>query len=98
MQDVKANRVESFGEMKSPGDFLWTHQGENPDSPIRGLVFRCPCGCGAVPGVSVTGDPTKTPVWDWDGNLDSPTITPSIRILDRCCWHGYLTAGVFKTC
>ena len=34
--------------------------------------------------------------WEWDGNLEAPTLTPSIltHIGDKAC-HSYLTAGVF---
>lgn len=44
--------------------------------------------------------------WEWDGNREAPTLTPSIlkwqldkhgkRVGEH--WHGYLTAGVFKLC
>lgn len=29
--------------------------------------------------------------WDWDGNRDKPTFTPSINC--GGCWHGYIRAG-----
>ena len=35
--------------------------------------------------------------WQWDGNRESPTLHPSIRVLGRAgapdIWHGYLQAG-----
>ena len=63
------------------------HEGE-----VGGIAFDCP-GCGSDCWV-----PINTPKgWKWDGNEESPTLTPSI--LNRCCgWHGYLTAGVFVSC
>lgn len=44
--------------------------------------------------------------WNWDGNLQSPTLTPSIRVTwpyvkapnAVTVWHGYLQKGVFKNC
>jgi hypothetical protein len=33
--------------------------------------------------------------WTWDGNIDKPTLAPSINCHD--CWHGFIEAGVFKT-
>ena len=33
------------------------------------------------------------PVKGWDGNLEAPTFSPSIWILDRQGWHGYIKAG-----
>ena len=43
---------------------------------------------GAVSGVERG---KGTPVWDWDGNRDEPTFTPSINCKD--CWHGYIRKG-----
>ena len=94
--EVVGKRVSCFEEMKEPGCFEWLIWDD--EKHPRRLHFVCPCGCGAIGGVVVRGDATKEPIWEWDGNLDKPTITPSIRFLDKCCWHGYLTAGVFRSC
>jgi hypothetical protein len=42
---------------------------------------------------------TRTPNWVWDGNIEAPTITPSIRVnAGRSSeWHGFLTAGKVVT-
>lgn len=29
--------------------------------------------------------------WDWDGNKDAPTFSPSINC--KGCWHGYIRNG-----
>ena len=42
------------------------------------------------------GDPIPPkPSWQWDGNEDTPTLTPSIAcgMPKGCDWHGYMTAG-----
>lgn len=31
--------------------------------------------------------------WHWDGNMESPTITPSIGCDQKCGWHGGIAAG-----
>jgi hypothetical protein len=37
--------------------------------------------------------------WDWDGNREAPTLTPSVLQSGLPCrWHGYLTAGEWKEC
>lgn len=44
--------------------------------------------------------------WTWDGNLERPTLMPSIRVSypfakaknATTLWHGYLKAGVFRNC
>jgi len=93
----KANRVASWDDMKNPGDFIYTH---NQAGQICGLIEMCPCGCGKHGGVNfrIDGDTRKPPLWDWNGNEESPTLTPSILRLGGCKWHGFLTDGIFKSC
>jgi hypothetical protein len=83
-----------------PGAFKWWRREEG--GPPTRLTFLCPCGCGTPAGVAVAKDMNDRggnhPVWQWDGNIEKPTITPSIQIIGGCGWHGYLTAGVFRTC
>ena len=67
------------------------------------LMFVCP-GCAEIGGsgfhmLPVSGDASKRPVWTWDGNLDAPTLSPSILTSGneparRC--HSFLKAGVFE--
>ena len=40
------------------------------------------------------------PVWQWDGNREKPTLSPSIGCGPRpdFHWHGYLKAGRFEAC
>ncbi len=36
--------------------------------------------------------------WNFDGNIENPTITPSIRVSNQQeLWHGFLTNGIFKS-
>jgi len=66
------------------------------DGNIAGLAFVCPCGCGSIGTTAVVkGFGTK---WNWDGNKEFPTLTPSIQKLTACKWHGYLTKGEFVPC
>jgi hypothetical protein len=60
------------------------------------LDFTCPCGCGVVHAVSVCRGTKTERSWLWDGDIENPTLTPSIQCLSPCGWHGYLTAGEFK--
>lgn len=71
------------------------------------ILHGCPCGCGVLGAISLKryGN-SERPVWQWDGNREKPTLTPSILIyqLDENGnvtgehWHGYLTEGVFRSC
>jgi hypothetical protein len=33
------------------------------------------------------------PQWDWDGNREVPSFTPSINCEAHCGWHGYIRHG-----
>lgn len=69
------------------------------------LVFVCPgckeeeldsSGLHMIPVNSLT----KTPAWEWDSNLEFPTLSPSILTrqgLDfKFVCHSFLKAGVFQ--
>lgn len=60
------------------------------------LVFVCPCGCGAT--VHIPVKPFDPMGWTWDGNLERPTLSPSIQRTTGCRWHGWLRNGVLTTC
>lgn len=40
--------------------------------------------------------PQKTPSWEWDGNLESPTLSPSILTRGVGVCHSFLRAGVLE--
>lgn len=42
-----------------------------------------------------TWDRAEKP-WSWDGNIEHPTITPSINVVG--IWHGFMTNGELSTC
>lgn len=67
------------------------------------LVFVCPgCVAGERPGyegvhmlpVNVPEGVHK-PSWDWDGNLEAPTLSPSILTTGPSRCHSFLNAGIF---
>lgn len=70
----------------------------------QALKFCCP-GCAAggpeeyeglhMLPVNATEDIGK-PSWDWDGNLEFPTLSPSILTQGYVRCHSYLQQGVFK--
>lgn len=59
------------------------------------LAFMCP-GCG-LHMLAVNTD-KKSPSWNWDENLERPTLSPSILtsfgINGRC--HSFLRDGIFE--
>jgi hypothetical protein len=68
--------------------------------------FAAPCGELIVLPLSADGAPiTKHghagPSWQWDGNREKPTLSPSIFVGMRDTppgWHGFVRAGVMETC
>lgn len=66
------------------------------------ITFVCPgCKAGGPPGYeAVHSLPVNTigiePSWDWDGNIDAPTLNPSILTTTPVRCHGYLRAGIFE--
>lgn len=65
------------------------------------LAFMCP-GCVELVGTGLhmlaVNSSVKTPSWAWNGNLDAPTLNPSILTHggnDKVC-HSYLRDGVFE--
>lgn len=94
---VIAKRVKNFEECKEAGNY-WITSSKGNDGGRRRIQFLCPCGCGILCGITVRDDLQQmTNCWGWDGNLDSPTVTPSININDGH-WHGYLINGIFCPC
>ncbi|MDN4633860.1 DUF6527 family protein [Sphingomonas sp. PvP056] len=48
------------------------------NSDLSRLAFRCP-GCGE-PHVCTIKEGLGRPAWGWNGNLDRPTLTPSVLV------------------
>ena len=86
------------GQPMQRGEFgLRTHQGGGfaPEG-ISAIAFYCPNGTNRICQIPLTlGAPVDGPDrrWHWDGNMQAPTITPSIGCDNRCGWHGHITAG-----
>jgi len=72
--------------------------GLNPEG-VDAIVFYCPSGANRICEIPVTlGPPLDADAqgvhrWHWDGNMQAPTLTPSIGCDARCGWHGNIVAG-----
>lgn len=86
-----------------PGTACWgpPREGEDPVSPKR-LYYVCPCGCSEWRQIPVRMEGAAGTAWVWNGDVDRPTLTPSIQHVanraDKCSWHGFLTNGEWVTC
>lgn len=100
MSEIRATLVESLftdGGPASPGCFKFYSCDDSGEK--FGMNFTCPCGCGSVLGVAFKNHGDRNgPVWTWNGSAESPTVSPSIRRIGGCEWHGHLIDGVFKAC
>ncbi len=96
---------------KAPGEFRYEDLGQSAAPPPapgeRGRFgYGCPLGtgnCGSV--VIINGAKQGPKTWGWNGNVERPTLTPSINCLSHnpktgekyagCGWHGWLKDGIF---
>lgn len=90
-----------------PGSFRWSQDSEHG---YRTLWFKLPNGAHGM--IAIAPLPLgvqkadkegvlRPAVWSWDGNVEEPTLQPSIRHGQpgqSWYWHGFLTRGFFKGC
>lgn len=70
------------------------------DTGVRSMLFECPgCDCPHVVYVEGSG----VPVWSFNGDVDKPTISPSVLVrsnygtppVDTVC-HSFIKDGVIQ--
>jgi hypothetical protein len=68
---------------------------DDPGRERRRCYFPCPRREGYECHVLLTPWPINAPTWTWDGNRDSPTLSPSINCNGEggCGWHGFIRNG-----
>jgi len=112
---VPARQVPAIGDNayrvapNAPGEYRFVDRdGPCAPPPAPGAVghfdFACVRGrgyCGSV-AIGCGHKPAGNKTWAWDGNVDAPTLSPSINCLSHgpngekyagCGWHGWLRAG-----
>lgn len=97
MSDVKGKLVMHIIEETEPGVFAYRHDAKTDEAV--GMMFRCPCGCGSMGSIDFRLNRKGHPMWDWDGNISKPTISPSIHRLEddgSSHWHGFLKEGIWS--
>lgn len=92
---IRMRRMRDEDAIDVLGDFAWdvTENGDRyllftvprplPDQP-KGWIFN------RLPVRQGPNDPGK--YWGWDGNEESPTLTPSIHAIGH--WHGWIRSGM----
>ena len=77
------------GAVILPGDFKWEED--------FSAIYICLPGDATSTCILVQrGAPGGNRVWGWDGNVEKPTLQPSINWVG--CWHGHLVAGRLISC
>jgi len=74
-----------------PGTFSFHIVKEGDVRRLR-IFYECPRG--NTCGVPVEGPGQH---WQFDGNRDTPTLTPSINCVGGCLWHGWIRNGKMVT-
>ncbi|OJU12767.1 MAG: hypothetical protein BGN85_08890 [Alphaproteobacteria bacterium 64-11] len=91
---VKAQRFDDIDDVdKQSGAFKYFKAG---DRYPAGMIYSCPCGCGARGALRFRPAEPAHPSWEWDGNMEAPTLSPSVHHVGH--WHGWLQGGVWKSC
>ena len=80
--------------LNKPGQFSYY---QTSRASHAGMNYVCPCGCGALGSLPFRNETPERPSWVWDGNVEIPTLTPSVQRTVGCKWHGFLTDGVWRT-
>ena len=81
-----------ISEVLAPGAAWWSHKA---DGTPQVLHFVCPCGCGTEGGCPVYAGSGG---WTYIGLKEMPTLQPSVRMISKCGWHGFLTNGIWTPC
>ena len=92
-----------------PGTWRWWLDGPQGERAMEAVLpSRYPDGPGVVHPYQmfhglVSDGPS--PRWTWDGNVEEPTLAPSILVDTlwgedrvRVFWHGYMENGDFRAC
>jgi hypothetical protein len=102
---VKARKVTDIVDRSFSDDYQVRDQIQKGDFEItkddktgqRQFWFKCPGNCGQVAPIALrplAAGYEKFQSWEFDGNEDAPTLSPSINHVG--CWHGWLRGGVFS--
>lgn len=103
MRHVTEQEFFSGEEHPTIGWFFWkdiVREVDGKKERCRGIFARYPDGSAAHLPVRPVPAPLKDVngghSWAWDGNEESPTLTPSVHIFG--CWHGWVRGGVMVSC
>lgn len=88
---MKAKRIEDNKTAKKPGEFSYMTK---PTGDICGMSLCGPDGEYGRIYFENHPNAADRQTWKWDGNLESPTLHPSVDMSHYGGWHGWLKSGV----
>lgn len=103
---IEGRLVAGRDALTEPGDFCFAGHdflnghAERKPSEYSALLLNCP-ECGSYHAIPIK--PGNPQGWGWNGNVERPTLTPSIWFEhghvnnDTCRWHGYLENGAWRS-
>jgi hypothetical protein len=89
------NRLEG----KPPGYYNLIEYVADDQVPRFSIEANCPCPCGEQFWLPLRSheEPPDGHNWSWNGDKAQPTLSPSIRRIGGCAFHGYLQGGVWSS-
>lgn len=88
MNPLKGTAVELLDQNAPTGAYRVSENGETFDC-------ICPCGCGRYRSLPICIGTKQDRARLWNGNRELPTLSPSIRDVGTCYFHGFMTDGVW---
>lgn len=84
--NIPMRAVQGFKNLKKPGDFYIDKKGEYITllDPNKAHLH-----------IPIAKGSKLEHHWQWDGNREKPTLTPSINVTNG--WHGFVTNGELTT-
>lgn len=84
------------GGIEQAGDFGYRMDQPQPLYPTGRIQIALHCPRFGICMIEISRAPAEHPVWQWDGNVEMPTIRPSIGCDGpmRCGRHFTITNGV----
>jgi hypothetical protein len=85
-------RIANKDDVDNVGEFAW-----GDENGVRYIMIALPCPSPTAPDnyilnyLPVCTVNKADKAWLWDGNLDAPTLSPSIHCIGH--WHGWVRAG-----
>lgn len=97
-RNASGRHIENENEFLTSGEVGdWSFRLSESETPVMHILIWLPCGPDdksvAVLPVHEHPDASIPGAWYWNGNIESPTVEPSIFHHAEDEWHGWMTEG-----